>query len=125
MDVMQTMQVKILYLGGDFNITLTDSESLRRQRTEVEKRIAENINIEINENDLVDAWAGHNGCTWRRGKTQSRLDRIYTRRSQYSNKNLDTNWTLTKSDHAAVILILEHREKINTKNEHIKLDKIQ
>jgi hypothetical protein len=36
---------------GDFNITLTDSESLGRQRTEVEKRIAENINIEINEND--------------------------------------------------------------------------
>jgi hypothetical protein len=29
---------------------------------------------------------------------------------------------LKKSDHAAVILTLEHRDKINTKNEHIKLD---
>ncbi len=27
-------------IGGDFNITLTDSESLRRQRTEAENRIA-------------------------------------------------------------------------------------
>ena len=37
-------------------------------------------------------------------------------------KRLDTNWILKKSDHAAVILTLEHRDKINTKNEHIKLD---
>ena len=65
-----------IILGGNFNITLTDSQSLKRQRTEVEKRIAENINKEIIENDLVDAWIGHNGYTWRRGKTQSRLDRI-------------------------------------------------
>ncbi len=37
-------------------------------------------------------------------------------------KKLDINWTVTKSDHAAVILNLEHRDKINTKTEHIKLD---
>jgi hypothetical protein len=76
----------------------------------------------INENDLADAWAEHNGYTWRRGKTQSRLDRIYTRLPKYSNKKLDTNWMLTKSDHAAVILTIEHNDKTNTKNEHIKLD---
>jgi hypothetical protein len=86
------------------------------------KRIAENIKIKINENDLADAWAGHIGYTWRRGKTQSRLDKIYTRISQYTNKKMETNWTLTKSDHAAVILTLEHKEKINTKSEHNKLD---
>jgi len=79
-----------IILGGDLNITLTDSESLRTQRTEAENRIAENINIKINENDLVDAWAGHHGYTWRRGKTQSRLDRIYTKLSQYTNKKLET-----------------------------------
>ena len=74
-----------IILGGDFNITLTNSESLRTQRTEAEKRIAENVNSKINENDLVDAWAGHIGNTWRRGKTQSRLDRMYTKLQQYSN----------------------------------------
>jgi hypothetical protein len=50
------------------------------------------------------------------------LDRIYTKIPQYSRKKLDINWTLTKSDHSAVILTLEHRDKINTKTEHIKLD---
>jgi hypothetical protein len=122
MDVIANYAGENIILGGDFNITLTDSESLRRQRTEAEKSIAENIKIMINENDLADAWAGHNSYTWRRGKTQSRLDRIYTRLPKYSNKKLDTNWMLTKSDHAAVILTIEHNDKTNTKNEHIKLD---
>jgi len=85
MDVIANYACENIILGGDFNITLTNSESFRRQRAEAEKRIAENINIKINENDLVDAWAGHNGNTWRRGKTQSRLDRIYTKLQQYSN----------------------------------------
>jgi hypothetical protein len=122
MDVIANYAGENIILGGEFNITLTDSDSLRRQRTEAEKRIAENGNIKLIENDLVDAFAGHNGYTWRRGKTQSRLDSIYTRLPEYSNTKLDTNWTLTKGDHAAVILKLEHRDKINTKNEHIKLD---
>jgi hypothetical protein len=122
MDVIANYVGENIILGDDFNITLTDSESLRRQRTEAEKRIAENINLMINENDLADAWARHNGYTWRQGKTQSRLDRIYTRLPQYSNKKMDINWTLMKSDHAAVILTIEHRDKTNTKNEHIKLN---
>jgi exonuclease III len=74
-------------LSGDFNLTLTDSDSLRRQRTESKKRIADNVNTKINENKLDDAWAGHTGYTWRRGKTQSRLDRIFIRLSLNSIKN--------------------------------------
>jgi hypothetical protein len=74
MDVITNYDGENIILGGDINITLTDSEGLRRQRTEAEKMIAENINIRINENDLADAWAGHNSYTWRQGKTQSRLD---------------------------------------------------
>jgi len=85
MDVIANYAGENIILGVDFNVTLTDSDSLRRQRTEAEKRIAENVNIKINENDLVDAFAGHNGYTWRRGKTQGRLDRIYTRLPQCSN----------------------------------------
>jgi hypothetical protein len=90
MDAISNLAGDNVILGGDFNITLTDSESLRRQTTEAENRIAENINTMLNENDLADAWAGHKGYTCRQGKTQNRLDRIYTRFPQYSNK-LDTN----------------------------------
>jgi Endonuclease-reverse transcriptase len=111
-----------IIFGGDFNITLTDSDSLRRQRTDAEKRIADNINTKIAQNDLTDAFHGKQGYTWGRGETRSRLDRIYTRLPLYKSKKLDINWTLAKSDHAAVILTLEHRHKIRTRNEHIKLD---
>ncbi len=49
----------------------------------------------------------------------------YTPDSPYIKiKKLDINWTLAKSDHAAVILTLEHRHKIRTRNEHIKLDNL-
>jgi hypothetical protein len=122
MDVIENYNGENIILFGDFNITLTDSESLRRQRTETEKIIAENINIMIYGNNLANAWARHSGYTWKRGKTQSRLDRIYTRLQQYSNRKLETDWTLTKSDHAAVILTIEQRDKFTTKKEHTKLD---
>ena len=44
MDIIANYAGENIILGGDFNITLTDSQSLKRQRTEAEKRIAENIN---------------------------------------------------------------------------------
>ena len=65
LDVLANYAGENIIREGDLNITLTDSESLRRQRTEAEKRIAKNINIKINENDIVDAWAGHHRYTWR------------------------------------------------------------
>ena len=109
-------------LGGDFNITLTDMDSLRRRRTDAEKQIAENINTRIAQNELSDAFHGKIGYTWGRGETRSRLDRIFTRLPLYKHKNLDISWTLAKSDHAAVILTLEHKHKIRMRNEHVKLD---
>jgi len=121
-DVIANYDGKNVIFGGDFNITLTERDSHRRQRTEAEKGIADNINEKIALTNLMDVFNGHNEYTWGRGETQSRLDRIYTRLPQYYNKKLDINWTLTKSDHAAVILTLENRNKIKTKNEHIKLD---
>ena len=50
-------------LGGDFNITLAERDSHRRQRTDAEKRIAENINEKIAITNLTDEFIGHNGYT--------------------------------------------------------------
>jgi hypothetical protein len=122
MEVISNYDGENVIFGGDFNITLTDMDSLRRQRSDAEKRIADNINARIAQTDLTDAFHGKDGYTWGRRKTRSRLDRIYTRLPLYKNRKLDINWTLAKSDHAAFILTLEHRRKINTRNEHIKLD---
>ena len=83
-----------IILGGDFNITLTDMDSLRRRRTDAEKQIADNINIRIAQNELSDAFNGKNGYTWGRGETRSRLDRIFTRLPIYKQKirhQLDTS----------------------------------
>jgi hypothetical protein len=122
MDVIANYDGHNVILRGDFNITLIERDSHRRQRTEAEKRIADNINEKIAVINLIDEFIGHNGYTWGRGATQSRIDRIFTRLPEHYNKKLEIKWTLTKSDHAAVILTLENRNKIKTKNEHIKLD---
>jgi hypothetical protein len=47
MNVIANYDGENVIFGGDFNITLTERDSLRRQRTEAEKRIAENINTRI------------------------------------------------------------------------------
>jgi hypothetical protein len=121
-NIVQNYDGENIVLGGDFKITLNEVDSYRRQRTDAEKRIADDFNTKINESNLVDTWAGHTGYTWMQGKKQSRLDRIYIRLANHSVKKLETNWTLIKSDHAAVILTLEHIDKTSTKNEHVKLD---
>ena len=64
MDVIRNYDGENVILGGDFNITLAERDSHRRQRTDAEKRIAENINEKIAINNLTDEFIGHNGYTW-------------------------------------------------------------
>ncbi len=52
----------------------------------------------------------------------SRLDRIYTRMPNYEQHQLVTTWTFTTSDHAALILTMNHTSKMFKRNEHVKLD---
>jgi hypothetical protein len=63
MEVIASHDGENVILGGDFNITLTDMDSLRRRRTEAEKQIADNINTRIAQNELSDAFHGKNGYT--------------------------------------------------------------
>jgi hypothetical protein len=52
----------------------------------------------------------------------SKLDRIFFRINNYRLKSNVTDWTVTSSDHAAVIVTLEHCEITKHKNDHVKLD---
>jgi hypothetical protein len=72
--------------------------------------------------NLNDIWHLRSGFTWRKGKTMSKLDRIYTRLSNYSINNLEIDWTFTTSDHAAVITEFVHNTKTKHKSAHVKLD---
>jgi exonuclease III len=63
MDIIRNYDGENVILGGDFNITLAERDSHGRQRTDAEKRIAENINEKIAITNLTDEFIGHNGYT--------------------------------------------------------------
>jgi len=109
-------------VGGDFNVTLRDSDRHNRGTTPREIDLARYINESTEHLGLIDVWSGKSGYTWRKGKTMSKLDRIYTRLSNYVMCELNTDWTLTSTDHAAVITTFKHNIKERHKSSHIKLD---
>jgi hypothetical protein len=111
-----------LIIGGDFNTTLGPSERHNRSVTVAETRVADMLKDYALNQNLNDCWDGNTGYTWRKGKSMSRLDRIYTRTPDYVAKKLSTHWTLTTSDHAGLILTLEHKQRTYHRNEHVKLD---
>jgi hypothetical protein len=119
---------KILYytgdnviVGGDFNFTFTAEERVGQTVSGSEGRHAAAVLDHIETCGLTDTWEGQVGYTWRRGATLSRLDRVLVRLPSYRVKTVRTNWTIVKSDHAAVTVELEHQVSVKQCNEHVKL----
>jgi len=111
-----------IILGGDFNTTLNDSDRHNRGVTAAEMHTASSILDNVAEQNLTDTWNGIHGYTWRRGQIMSKLDRIFYRFDSYILRSNTVDWTVTTSDHAAVIAIFEHNAQPKHRNEHVKLD---
>jgi hypothetical protein len=111
-----------IIIGGDFNTTMGPAERHNRGVTAAELRTAEIVKNHVENQNLVDCWDSGTGFTWRKGKSMSRLDRIYTRVPSYEMKSLKVKWTLTTSDHAGLVLTLAHKQHTHQRNEHVKLD---
>jgi len=109
-------------LGGDFNVTLNDSDRLNRGTTARESELALLITEFTEHLGLADIWLNKVGYTWRKGKIMSKLDRIYTRLSQYQLEKVEIDWTFTSTDHAAVITQFRHVTRQSYKSSHLKLD---
>jgi hypothetical protein len=109
-------------IGGDFNVTLYDSDRHNRGATPGELALASFIKDSMLNLNLDDVWQARSGFTWRKGKTMSKLDRIFTRLTSYNIHSLVTDWTFTTSDHAAVITEFIHTNRIKYKSAHVKLD---
>ena len=92
-------------LLGDFNIIFKEQEKLNRAFSGNERRIAAAIERRLLEADLRDAWGERVAFTWRRANTDtySKLDRVMYRSNQVECVNIEANWSLSSSDHAAVI----------------------
>jgi exonuclease III len=107
-----------IILMGDMNLCLNDNDSLNRQQSPAEARLAK---IVINSNkslNLLDAGrkiVDSGGYTWMRGICFSRLDYIFV--SEVLSRhivNCKQDWALSSSDHAAVVVGLTIPEDTRT-----------
>ena len=107
-DLIQNNDSLEIIMMGDFNTTFWPAERINTKRSRREELIAEKI-VKVFENlNLVDCWNKYdNVMTWKHGDKMSRIDRIlWSKGLNLLPGDVKTDWTLTTSDHAAVIVIL-------------------
>ena len=109
---------------GDFNTTFWSSERINTKRTKCEETVAENITEMFNEFNLKDCWSKFDSSmTWRHGEKMSRLDRILWSESlELKHNNTSTDWSLTSSDHSAVVVKLTSQKQMNKRTMITRID---
>ena len=112
-----------IVIMGDFNTTFWPSERINTTRSKREIEVAIKIKEIFEDLDIIDCWGQHdNTMTWKHGNKMSRIDRIQWTRNlgQTLTHNVGVDWTITSSDHAAVIVELkpqriEHNRSVITR----------
>jgi len=111
-----------IIIGGDMNVTLRPNDRHCRGVTNAELILAEEILEYQQALGLEDTWQGKSGYTWQKGEKMSKLDRIFYRITNFKLKSNKVDWTLAKTDHAAVVASFEHTHNVIHKSTHVKLD---
>jgi hypothetical protein len=111
-----------IIVGGDMNVTLSPNDRHCRGVTNAELILAEEILEYQQALGLEDTWQSKKGYTWQKGQTMSKLDRIFYRITNFKLKSNKVDWTLAKTDHAAVVAKFEHEQNVTHKSSHVKLD---
>ena len=99
-------------LGGDLNLIFSAEEAQHRSFSQAEQRTAEAVKNLFNQMNLIDGWEIATRCfTWTSNRTGvqsfSTLDRILFANNQLRLISKATDWSLSVSDHAAVIANFE------------------
>ena len=98
---------------GDFNLALEPSETKNRSYSSQEKRVADYVRDLSKAMELKDCWSGiSKSFTWRRGNSDifSTIDRIMFSEKTLELEAVKSDWTLSLSDHAAVIAAFRKKD---------------
>jgi exonuclease III len=91
-------------MAGDFNLVLTESDSVNRTMSNIEQQCQTLVNRNLNRLNLVDSYRKLNpkgGFTWARGSCMSRLDMIFvSKETQTKIISSKVDWSFDNSDHA-------------------------
>jgi exonuclease III len=94
--------------GGDYNLCMTEHDSLNRNKLVNEKLLSETITYNNEVTNLDDAYRkihSEGGFTWKRGKIYSRLDHVFVSTNLLKAiTNAEINWSFEQSDHASLLI---------------------
>ena len=119
-EVKNTYNCSKLVVAGDFNIVLNDNEVKNRSYPIHEKRLAEDVKMMIQQADLSDGWVKSSlpSYTWTSSRSgqqsYSTLDRILFSTRNLTLQHQRADWSLSLSDHAAVIATYNEVKSNNT-----------
>ena len=115
-----------LLIMGDFNTTFWPSERINTTRSKREVTVANCLVRMFEDLNIIDCWNKFdNTMTWRHSDRMSRLDRIQWSHglgSDYRAIETKTDWSLTTSDHAAVIVRLQKISKAPKRSVITRID---
>ena len=101
-----------IILGGDFNLNFNSNETMNRNYSAQESRIAKIVLDLMREAQLCEGWKGEKKFTWRRPNTDifSTIDKILISQEKFEVIESSTNWSVSFSDHAALEVELKLKE---------------
>lgn len=111
-------------VGGDLNLVFHLDEVKNRMISPTERRIADMVRTLIQRSNLTDCWdvASERCYTWTSSRTGvqafSTLDRILFSHTSMIFKEAISDWSMSVSDHAAVIVKFD-RPEIETKSSFV------
>ena len=96
---------------GDFNLTFKAVEMKNRAYNSQEKKVALEVKIMIESNNLTDIWEGGRSFTWKRANsdTFSVIDRVLFSKAHLELNEKKVNWGVSSSDHGAVETMLSFK----------------
>ena len=125
-EIVTTYGCSNVVLAGDLNIVFTELEIKNRAYSNAEKRAATAIKEQLAILNLEDSWnyAEERQFTWSSTRTGvpafSTLDRVLCTKDKFRVMHINSDWSLSLSDHAAVTAGLNMKPITrNTKTSHI------
>ena len=97
-----------LIIAGDYNLIFRSKECRLRAHTAQEKNVANSVKNLLQNLNLTDVWEKDNLFTWNRPNTEifSTIDRVAHSKEYFKLITARTDWAVSLSDHAAIVITL-------------------
>ena len=112
-------------IAGDFNLIFKTREGKNRNNPAQERNVARTVENQLKNLNLVDIWEEKSSFTWNRPNSDSfsTIDHIFYSKENFTLLKTDTDWSVSLSDHAMVIVTMGIVSTLAPKKSHmIRLD---